>query len=155
MNKTSSLYTKINYNKILPVLLLLIFYCEIFSLAASERLYSVKPAWWDNYRFELKSADSISKTFLETKKTLSSYERKIENWYILGPFDDNKGKPFDIQLPPEKTLKVVKNAVFKGKEGKGYVVWGSCIFYFPKGYNLRIKTFGVNRYGTLEKKKGK
>lgn len=86
--------------------------------AAAETLYQQKPEWWDKEKVTIVTGKDYYDTLNKTLGKSNFAQDKIENWSVLGPFDDNKGNPFGKVYGPDKTLKFDKKEEFTGKAGK-------------------------------------
>lgn len=98
--------------------ILVIFLAGVFELNSAEILYQKKPAWWDDVNIKITPGGSYYDTYNKTFSNLDYGGTKIENWSVLGPFDNNNNKPFAKEYGPEKTLKFDKKEVFKGLKGE-------------------------------------
>lgn len=101
---------------------LITLYCIVFLFhipcAAKEINYEKKPAWWDKINIKIVTGPRYNDTYYKTFEQQNYGGAVVENWAILGPFDNNKNKPFSKTYGPEKSLKYDRKKTFKGLKGK-------------------------------------
>ena len=99
-------------------LFFIIFLGLISSSMALEILYESKPDWWDEIQVNTIIDKDYNKSYYKTMLDLNYSGENIDEWYIIGPFDNNNNKPFTKKYAPEKNFSVNKKKEFNGLKGK-------------------------------------
>lgn len=100
------------------LLLLIVSLGFIPSYLAEDILYKNKPVWWDDIQVDTTVERKYVDSYYKTMAGLDYGGTKIENWSVLGPFENNKDKPFDKNYGPEETFSFDEKEEFDGLKGK-------------------------------------
>ncbi len=117
-------------------------------VAAAPAVFAVKPDWWEAALPHLPpvkqlTSPDVAWSLLEATNNL--WQKPLEGWRVVGPFDDANGQGMDAVLPPEK---VVSKAAMPGKDGKS-VEWQEWKAGQPCPLPAKLKDSIIFAYRTL------